>query len=321
MSFQDIKGQDKSIQLLKRYIEQSRLQGGYLFAGPEGVGKKLVAKSLAKTVNCENRTLDCCDKCASCLKIEMNQHPDVHIIEGIETEIKIEYIRQLQRDINLKPYEGKIKVFIIDNAHSLTAEASGAILKILEEPPKNSLIILISDKPALLFKTIISRCKILKFSPIKRAELKEIFKKNYSLDNNTAHFLAYFSEGRLGRALRLKDTDILREKNRIIDKFALSPRVNLNNFSIQNKEEVRGYLNILATWFRDIYLVKIGMPYCEIINLDRKDELLLAMSRFSYLDLNQIVDSISDAIFYLERNINVRLLLYDLGGQLCRGQS
>ncbi len=179
----------------------------------------------------------------------------------VSNGIKIEYIRQLQRDINLKPYEGKIKVFIIDNAHRLTPEASNSILKILEEPPKDSLIILISDKPVLLFKTIISRCKILKFLSLNRAKLQEIFKKDYGLDNNMAHFLAYFSEGRLGRALRLKDTDILKEKNRIIDKFVLSRKPSLDNLSIQNKEEVRGYLNILATWFRDIYLIKIGMPH------------------------------------------------------------
>lgn len=335
MSFRDIKGQDKPIHMLKGYIEQLHLEGGYLFVGPEGMGKKLVARTLAKVLNCLEEGSDSCDRCVSCMKIENNRHPDVHIIDGStsltidpersrrvensEAEIKIEYIRQLQREIALKPYEGKIKVFIIDNAHKLTAEAQAALLKILEEPPRMSLIILISDKPALLFKTIISRCKILKFSPLVRAELKGIFKKDYGLDNNMAHFLAYFSEGRLGRALRLKDTDILRVKNRIIDKLALSRKANLENLSLQNREEVRDCLNILATWFRDIYLIKIGMPYCEIINFDRKDELLKAMSRFSFLDLNEILDSISDSISYLERNINIKLLLYNLGAQLCKG--
>lgn len=328
MSFKDIKGQDKPINILKGYIEQSRLGGSYLFTGPEGVGKKMVAKTLAKAVNCLEDSGDACDKCASCKKIENNQHPDVHIIDsssppaidasagkviaGESQEIKIEYIRKLQRDISLRPYEGKINVFIIDNAHRLTAEASNALLKILEEPPRNSLIILISDKPALIFKTIISRCKILKFLPLKRAELCEIFKKEYRFDNNYSHFLAYFSEGRLGRALRFKDTDILAEKNRIIDRLAIEGKPGWDALSAQNKEGVRSYLNILATWFRDIYLIKIGMPYAEIINFDRKDDLLKCMSHFSFSDLDEILDSISDSILYLEQNINIKLLLYDL---------
>ncbi|MFA5144596.1 MAG: DNA polymerase III subunit delta' [Candidatus Omnitrophota bacterium] len=319
MSFKDIKGQDKPISILKGYIEQSRLEGGYLFTGPEGVGKKLAAKTLAKQVNCLEDGLDACDRCASCVKIENNQHPDVRIIESVEPEIKIETIRQLKADISLRPYEGKRKAFIIDNAHKLTAEASGALLKILEEPPKGSLIILVSDKPALLFKTIISRCKALKFFPLNRAKLQEVLKENYSLDADTAHFLAYFSEGRLGCALRLKGTDILNDKNRVIDKLVLSRKpYSLENLPIDERQDVRNYLNVLAAWFRDIYFVKIGMPYSEIINLDRKDELLNLMSRFSFLDLNEIPRSISDSILYLERNINVKLLLYDLRSLLCK---
>ena len=335
MSFKDIKGQDNSIHMLQGYLEQSRLEGGYLFTGPEGVGKKLVAKTLAKAVNClkdgfdtstslsinggRNRTIDSCDRCAPCIKIENSQHPDVHIVESGDSEIKIEYIRQLQREINLKPYEARTKVFIIDNAHRLTAEAEGALLKILEEPPAGSLIILISDKPLLLFKTIVSRCKTLKFVPLERAALKEILKENYSLDNNMSHFLAYFSEGRLGRALRLKDTDILKQKNKVIDNFALSKTTNLGNLSTQDKEEVRDYLNILATWFRDIYLIKIGMPHSEVINFDRKDDLLKTAAGFTILDLNEVLDSISDSILRLEQNINIKLLLYNLGAQIWRG--
>lgn len=318
MSFKDIKGQARAINILSGYIGHSCLEGAYLFTGPDGVGKKLCAKALAKAVNCLEGGLDSCDRCASCAKIENNQHPDVHLIENQDADIKIEQVRQLQKDISLRPYEGKRKVFIIDNAHRLTPEAANALLKILEEPPRGSLIILVTDKPSLLFKTIISRCKIIKFSSLKNTELKEILKKDYSLDNNTAHFLAYFSEGRLGAALRLKDTDIIRDKNRVIDKFILARKMSLDNLSIQNRDEVRSFLNILASWFRDIYLIKIGTPHGEIINFDRKDELLKAMSRFSFLDLNEIFDSISDSILYLEQNINIRLLLHNLGSQLCR---
>lgn len=350
MSFPDIKGQDKSIQILKEHLKQSRLANGYLFVGGEGVGKKLVAKTLAKTVNCQEELLDSCDKCASCLKIEKNQHPDVHIVDAAtplninseqskndiadSTAIKIGHIRQLQKDISLKAYEGKRKVFIIDNAHHLTAAASNALLKILEEPPRDSLIILISANPTLLFKTIISRCQVLRFSTLARAELEDILRKDYSLDNHLAHFLAYFCEGRLGRALSLKDTDILKKKNRIIDALALSnlafpkgptstsqryTEPALESSSIKNREELRVYLNILTGWFRDMYLIKIGMPHSELINLDRKTELLKFMPRFSFPDLDAILNFISESLLYLEQNVNIKLLLSNLKVELWKG--
>jgi len=329
MLFKDIKGQDKPIQILREYIKSSHLGGSYLFVGEEGIGKKLVAKTLAKALNCGGQALDSCDSCVSCLKIEKDQHPDIHIIDSsaspfVDLEsgqrtgaqesnsIKIDYIRQLQKDINLKSYEGNSKVFIIDNAHNLTAEAANALLKILEEPPPGSLIILISAKPALLFKTIISRCKIMKFYPLQRTKLEEILKKDFHLDNNLAHYLAYSCEGRIGRALKLKDIDILREKNRIIDTFTLVRSSGLDKLSIENRNNVRTHLNILAGWFRDMYLIKIGAPYSELINLDRREELLRLMHRYAFTDLYEIFNSLSNALLYLERNVNIKLLLSNL---------
>lgn len=316
MSFQDIKGQEKALNLLRSYIEQDNLQAGYLFTGPEGVGKKLAARETAKAVNCLENTACACDACASCRKINNNSHPDVHILEYEDAEIKIEYIRQLKKDMSLKPYEARKKVFIIDNSHRLNADSSNALLKILEEPSKDSLIILVSHKPALLFKTIISRCKTLKFSAFKRTELEDILKKDYQLTDNVAHFLAYFSEGKLGFALRLKEVDIFKKRDEIIDKFCLSSGPDLENFSVENKDEAVGYLNILSSWFRDIYMIKAGIPYQELINFDRKNDLLKTMNRFSYPQLNEILNTISNSILYLGQNIGLKLLFLNLKAEL-----
>lgn len=329
MSFKDIKGQDRAVGLLKEYIRQGHLKGGYLFAGSEGIGKMHTAYTLAKSVNCLKEDSDSCDSCASCLKIEKNEHPDVHIInhadsfiasptrrKNAESEstdaVKIVDIRQLQRDISLRPYEGKTKVFVIDNAHNLTPEAQNALLKILEEPPRDSLIVLITSRPSFLFKTIISRCKVIRFYPLERRRLEDILRRDYSLDINLAHFLAYFSEGRMGAALRLKETEILKEKNRIIDEFIVSDRLSLESPIVSDREEVRGYLNILATWFRDLYLVKTGIQHAELINLDRKEQILKTMNRYSFLELDGIMNSISGAFLYLDQNVNIKLLLASL---------
>jgi len=317
MPFQDIKGQNKAIGIIRESIRRNRLEGGYIFAGPEAVGKRFAARTLAKAVNCLERADDPCDSCPSCRKIDKNEHPDVHLVTDPQrAAIKIEQVRQLQKEISLRPYEGKKKVFIIDNAEDLTPEAASALLKILEEPPANSLIILISAKPNLLFKTITSRCKIIKFSNLKRTQLKEILSADYNLDHELAHFLAYFSEGSIGKALSLKEADILRLKNRIIDEFVVQKKTGTDYSSLQNKEYLRQSLNILASWFRDIYMVKVGMPHTELINLDRKGDLLRTMSNFSFMDLDGILNFISSALLYLEQNINVKLLISNLRMEL-----
>ncbi|MFH0827397.1 MAG: DNA polymerase III subunit delta' [Candidatus Omnitrophota bacterium] len=321
MSFQNIIGQEFATHMLQGCLEQGRLQGGLLFTGPQGVGKKLMAETLAKAVNCEQLQTDSCDRCVSCLKIDRHVHPDIHLIESDESEIKIDDIRQLQREICLRPYEARFKVFILNDAHRLTAEASGALLKTLEEPPGNSLIILISDKPVLLFKTVVSRCKTVRFRPLEQERLQEVLINKHGLDLHRAHYLAYVSEGRLGCALRLKETDVLKEKNVVIDSFLFSRRSSFDHLSKEDRFKVREDLNILATWFRDIYCLKIGMPPQAIIHEDRKYDLLKVMDRFSFPELHEIMNAITRSIFYLEHNINIKLLLYDLRSQVWKGTS
>lgn len=319
MSFQNILGHNQAIGRLQEYLKEERLVNGYLFCGPEGIGKKAVAMALAKAANCQARAPEPCAKCPSCLKIEKNQHPDVHLIDAEDSErIKIENIRQLQRQIGLRAYEARKKVFIIDNAHRLTPEAASALLKVLEEPPKDSLIILISAKPNLLFKTIISRCRTIKFYPMPRVELEAVLKDNYGLHLHLAHYLAYFCEGRLGKALRLKDTDVLREKNTVIDDFLFSHRPAIDNSLKIDADTLRRYLGILVSCFRDIYLAKAGLEHSQMINLDRKPELSRIIPRFSFTDLDKIMNFMSDSIFYLDHNINAKLLLSNLRTQIWR---
>lgn len=321
MSFKDIKGQDRAIEIVKERIKQKRLTGAYLFVGPEGVGKKLFAKTMAKVLNCEEEGIDSCDKCPSCVKIDKEEHCDFHTIafssaEDASDAIKIEVIRQLQKNISLRSYEGKKKIFVINDAHKLTEEAANAFLKTLEEPPGDSLIILITSKPQLLFNTIVSRCQSLKFYSLSRPVMNEILRRDYLLESELAHFLSYFSEGRIGYALALKEADVLREKNKIIDEFFLSGKSSPRQLPITEKKQLQRYLNILTAWFRDIYLIKEGISYSELINLDRKEELLRMAGRYSFSDLSGVFNSISDSLLYLQQNVNIRLLLSNLKADL-----
>ncbi|MBU0503899.1 MAG: DNA polymerase III subunit delta' [Candidatus Omnitrophota bacterium] len=312
MSFKDIKGNSRTIELLKSGIIQDTLFGAYIFSGPDGIGKMLAAKTLAKALNCQENNSDACGICPSCSRIDKGVHPDISIIDALGSEIKIDYIRQLQRDISLRPYEARKKVFIINNAHDLNPESSNAFLKTLEEPPKNSLIILVSAKPSLLFKTILSRSKIIRFYPLKRQELKEALINDYGLDAQTGHFLAYYSEGSIGKALYLKDRDILREKNQVIDDLFSAEAGSAGNHSENKREDIRRSLDILAGWIRDIYLVKSGQPQEEMIHLDRKSDILRLANHYSFFDLDVILKAVSDSLLYLGQNVNTKLLLANL---------
>jgi hypothetical protein len=146
----------------------------------------------------------------------------------------------------------------------------------------------------------------------------QILNQDYSLREDEAHFLAYFCEGRIGAALRFKDADILREKNRVIDDFTLLNKSGFDSLTTDNRDDVRGYLGILTSWFRDLYLIKIGLLHSQLINYDRKAQLLKAMGRYTLLDLDEIIRCISDSLVYLEQNVNIKLLLSNLRAELCR---
>lgn len=301
MRFSGVIGHDKPISIINSFIETNRLSGAYIFSGPEGIGKKMVAKLIARELNGAR---------------DDREHPDLHIIESGNSQIKIEDIRAMQHQASLRPYEGKMNIFIIDNAHRLNPESANSLLKILEEPPKDCLFILVTHKPQNIFKTVLSRCKTIKFAPLARADLESLLIKEHSLERGQAHFLAYYCEGRVGLALKLKDSGLAGEKNRMLDSFLIPEKAPDRERIGQNKDELRAFLNILAAWFRDVYLFKAGLGQKEAIHADREKDLLKLSHKFSFKQLDDIITCISESFMYLDNNINTKLLLHNLGAQL-----
>jgi len=174
MAFHDIIGQDKAINILVRTMQRGRIASSYLFAGEPGIGKKYTAVTLAKALNCLTSLGDACDECPSCKKIDSGIHPDFLLISPESGQIRIEEIRAIDEMLSLKAFEGRYKVVIVDDADTMNQYAANAFLKRLEEPPGESLIILVSSNPARLPDTIRSRCSRINFTPLSSAACEKV---------------------------------------------------------------------------------------------------------------------------------------------------
>lgn len=315
LSFVNLKGQDSAIAFLKSSINNNRLSHAYIFSGPEGVGKRIAAINFAKVLNCcEPSSGEPCEKCPSCKKINKSVHPDVFVMGGKDEEgaIKIDDVRKIIKDVYLKPFEAKKKVYIIDGAENMKHEAANALLKTLEEPPTDSILILITENLKALFHTVVSRCQIVKFFPLSKGEIELILTRDYSLKKEEAHILSHLSAGRLGEALAFKNEDIFAKRSLLIKSIASRAAKNLD-FDNVHKEDFRLYLDILLSWYSDILKTKAGADENMLVNIDKKDIISNEAERLSFGYLEDVINNIVSTLAYFDQSVNQKLAMSVLG--------
>ena len=178
--FENLVGNEKVKSLLSKTIETNSVLHSYLFEGIDGIGKSSFAKEFAKAVLCNNENIKPCHQCKSCNSFANDNHPDYMFIERDGNSIKIEQIRYLIQKISEKPIESSKKVYIIDNADTMTVEAQNSLLKTLEEPPEYVCLILIASNESKLLNTIKSRCTKIFFTPIEDEKIEKYIKENIS---------------------------------------------------------------------------------------------------------------------------------------------
>ncbi len=267
LSFPYIVGQGKAQKLFGRSLSSERLAHAYLFKGPDGVGKKLFARGVAAVINCiQKRSGSACGHCPSCLKHMSGNHPDFHFVCPEKGAIKIDQIRQLKRILSYPPYEAKTRVVLLEDIHTMRQEAANSLLKILEEPPKDNLLLLTAEASKNILQTIASRCQSIPFYNLSvEATQKILLDKEEGLDTKTARILARLSEGSPGRALLLMKTDMIAIWEEVTGLIAKCPGgedvdkvLKVAESMAELKENLTPLLGLLRVWLRDMLVAMSG---------------------------------------------------------------
>ncbi len=314
MTFAQVIGHDRQKDVLRRALTSGRLAHAYLFEGPEGIGKRLMALALARAVFCLRASG--CGECSACRKVDHHNHPDLHLLEPDGTFIKIEQVRAVQRELSFRPLEGSKKICLIDGAERMNPSAGNALLKTLEEPSPDTLIILLSARAEGVLPTIRSRCQRLAFARIPRETIKAILVERMGIGETEGHILAALSEGSFLKALG-KDRDLYLERRREILKAlsALSPGSVIPLFELahdlatREKDRLPEIIEILQAFYRDLLLHRNGFPESEFVNIDLVDKIRRVGQRESIRSLQSKLDALAAGRRQLERNANRELLM------------
>lgn len=293
--FDQLVGNDRVKRLLLRMLESSRLPGAMLFTGEDGIGKKLFALEIARALNCRSpQGVEACGSCPACKRIlKINypasddsdewkgiiwtDHPDVGLVVAPKRVLLVEQMRAIEIAANYRPFEGKARVFIVEDADKLNDNSANALLKILEEPPPTSHIILLTSRPAWLLATIRSRCQIIRFSPIAATEIERYLLKNKIASPAEARVRARVARGSLSRAVDEDLDDFIEQRKAMLkvlealvqadDRLQLLRSAEELNES-QYKDEYETRLDVLETLIRDVWLLSLDANAEIIVNHD-----------------------------------------------------
>lgn len=328
MSFRDLVNQDHAVLLLRSAVRGKHVAHAYLFVGPPGVGRLDAAKAFAQLLNCERPAdEDACGECRACRLIAKDQHSDVRLVDverGLlldpddttKTFIGINQIRELRRQIVYPPVEGGWKVYILVDADRMDPTAGNSLLKVLEEPPPQVVVILIAESTVPMLPTVVSRCQLVRFSLIPLPLIEKALIERHGLPPGQARFLASLSGGQLGRAVSWATSeDALALRERVLDLLVrferpdLLGRLDAAEELAKNKDDLPEVLDIALFWYRDLLVWQQTSDETLLVNLDRKDAIASLAASIDPAQLNDRILAIQDAKDALRRNVHPRLAL------------
>lgn len=322
LCFKHLLGHKRAKSLLQEAAAKNKIGHAYLFRGPDGIGKKRAALTFAAYLNCKNpQDDDACCRCASCRKYTSGNHPDLIHIAPEGTAIKIGQVRKLKHQLAFPPLEAAVRVIILEDIHTMRREAANSLLKTLEEPAPNNLLILTADQAGEILPTIISRCQIIPFGPLDYEDMAQVLMRENGIERAQALTLASVAEGSLGRAKLLLQEDLLVFRQEVIEQLLLlrngEPETIAQVFRLSEKaaalkENIYEFLALLRLWYRDLVLVAAGAPESSAANKDLASFLSTANKRWNLAQLYERLHRLDRAEKQLLRNCSRSLVLETL---------
>lgn len=342
--FDKIIGNEGIKKTFRHLIKERRVPNAVLFAGEEGIGKKLFAREIAKSFVCLTpNDGEACDNCRNCLRashleipkpdkreeyerVFFTEHPDIGFVVPFKTRILVNSIRALEQEANFRPHEANARFFLIDDADKMDKAPANALLKTLEEPPNSSYIFLVSSRPAVLLPTILSRCQIVRFAPIDEKEIQEHLLKTKEFSPNDAEIAAKLAQGSLGRALEIDSEKFRACRETMLD--VLKSLTGSRNYSVllqtaekmndaKNKDDYENFLDVLQTLIRDVLSISID-ENAAVVNSDIKNVLQRIAGNAERRKLAKWLEEIETMRGNFEVNLNRKIAADALFMQMAR---
>lgn len=309
--------------MLRRTLAAQQVRHAYLLAGPPRIGKSLLARRFAQTLLCTGGSdpgispQEPCNQCLSCRKVLHSNHPDVHVISKAPDKqyILIDQVRELQSDAARRTMEGRRNIFIIEDAQDMNAQAANCLLKTLEEPEPDVVLLLTVPDTGLLLPTILSRVQKIPMQLLTASQIKDALIKQWEVEGQEAELIAALAAGRLGWAIQAaEDEDLLAERKAQLDLVTKLPTTNkVQRFDFVQKlgtdgEKVHTFLELWLLWWRDIVLTANGCLDLTV-NVDMRELLNAQAARIGTGEAERMVRAILQTQEALEQNVNARVAL------------
>ena len=317
-SFKDVVGHKDILKYISSAVENNRVSHAYILNGERGSGKKMLANLFAMTLLCETGDNEPCGKCHSCKQAESGNHPDIiRVTHEKPNSISVDDSRtQVNNTVDIKPYQGPYKVYIIPQADMMTPQAQNAILKTIEEPPSYAVFLLLTENAETLLPTINSRCVMLKLRNIKDTLIKKYLMENLEIPDYKADMCTAFAQGNMGRAIMLANSDHFNEiREEAVQLLKHISEMELNEIvaAVKNisvyKLEITDYLDIIMIWYRDVLLYKATKEIDKVVFKDQLQSIKEQARKSSYEGIELILESLEKAKARLKANVNFDLVM------------